>query len=57
MLQWPRWPRAPGLQHRFAAQVNAPELPEGLDWTNTDRPLTLRELRGKLVLLDFFTAG
>jgi hypothetical protein len=46
-----------GLQHRFAGQVNAPELPDGLDWTNTDRPLKLRDLRGRLVLLDFFTAG
>ena len=35
----------------------APELREGLDWINVDRPLTLRELRGKLVLLDFWTYG
>ncbi|MCB1020975.1 MAG: redoxin domain-containing protein [Bryobacterales bacterium] len=35
--------------------VNAPEFPEGLDWLNTERPLTMRELRGKIVLLDFWT--
>jgi hypothetical protein len=35
----------------------APEFPEGLDWLNVERPLTLRELRGKLVLLDFWTYG
>ncbi len=35
--------------------VNAPDFPEGLQWLNTDRPLSLRELRGKVVLLDFWT--
>ena len=41
----------------FAGKVNAPELPAGLEWINTDRPLRLAELRGKLVLLDFFTGS
>jgi hypothetical protein len=40
---------------RFSGSVHAPEFPSGLDWLNTDRPLTLRELRGKIVLLDFWT--
>jgi hypothetical protein len=35
----------------------APELQKGLDWLNVERPLTLRDLRGKLVLLDFWTYG
>jgi len=35
----------------------APELQAGLDWINVDHPLTLRELKGKLVLLDFWTYG
>ena len=35
--------------------INAPEFPEGLEWLNTSRPLTLREFRGKFVLLDFWT--
>jgi hypothetical protein len=35
--------------------VNAPEFPSGLDWFNTPRPLTLAELRGKVVLLEFWT--
>lgn len=35
----------------------APELPPGLQWLNTDRPLSLRALRGKVVLLDFWTYG
>lgn len=36
-------------------QVTAPDFPEGLEWLNTERPLSLRELRGKVVLLDFWT--
>ena len=36
--------------------VHAPELGPGLAWLNTDRPLLLaRELRGQVVLLDFWT--
>jgi hypothetical protein len=33
----------------------APEFPSDLDWLNTPRPLTLAELRGKVVLLEFWT--
>ena len=35
--------------------VNAPEFPADLDWLNTDRPIALKELRGKVILLDFWT--
>ena len=35
--------------------VNAPEFPAGLDWLNTAQPLAIKELRGKIVLLDFWT--
>jgi DNA-binding beta-propeller fold protein YncE len=35
--------------------VRAPELPQDFVWLNTPRPLSLRELRGQLVLLDFWT--
>ncbi len=48
-------PQGAQLQQRFAGQVNAPEFPEGLAWINADRPLKLADLRGKLVILDFWT--
>ena len=36
-------------------RIRAPELDGGAGWINTDEPITLRSLRGKLVLLDFWT--
>lgn len=35
----------------------APEMPVGLEWLNTDQPLSLSRLRGKIILLDFWTYG
>ena len=35
--------------------VNAPDFPQGLEWINTDRPISLKELQGKLVILEFWT--
>ena len=39
----------------FAGTVNAPDFPVNVEWINTDRPLTMADLRGKLVVLDFWT--
>jgi len=39
---------------RQIAKVRAPEFPAGT-WLNTTGPVSLRELRGKIVLLDFWT--
>ncbi|HSG16248.1 MAG TPA: thioredoxin-like domain-containing protein [Anaerolineae bacterium] len=44
-------------EQSFAGKVAAPDFPAGLDWLNTDGPLTLSDLRGKVVLLDFWTYG
>src|SRR3954466_7930000 len=38
-------------------RVRAPELDGGRDWLNTDKPLSLAALKGKVVLLDFWTYG
>lgn len=35
--------------------IHAPELPRTLEWVNTRHPVVLRELRGKVVLLHFWT--
>ncbi len=37
--------------------VRAPELDGAVAWLNTPAPLTLAQLRGKVVLLDFWTYG
>ncbi len=39
------------------ARVRAPEIRGGRGWLNTDKPLTLEALKGKVVLLDFWTYG
>ena len=39
----------------YAGKVNAPDFPEGMDWLKTQTPLSLGDLRGKLVVLDFWT--
>ncbi|MBZ0279568.1 MAG: redoxin domain-containing protein [Anaerolineae bacterium] len=43
----------------FAGDPNfpAPAFPEGVAWLNVEAPLTMEDLRGKVVLLDFWTYG
>ncbi len=36
-------------------RVRAPELPASFLWLNTDKPLSLKLLKGRIVILDFWT--
>ena len=40
---------------KYGGNANAPEFPTDLEWLNTDSPVTLESLRGKIVVLDFWT--
>lgn len=42
--------------HPFPNAIELPfDFPEGLEWINTSEPLRLEDLRGKFVILDFWT--
>ncbi len=43
------------LEHPYRVHVPAPSLAGGVGWLNTAEPLSLEKLRGKFVLLDFWT--
>jgi DNA-binding beta-propeller fold protein YncE len=41
--------------HPFPRNFRAPSLDGGVDWINTAGPIDLKQLRGKFVVLDFWT--
>jgi hypothetical protein len=43
------------MAETYLGQVNAPEFPRDAEWLNVRQSLMLHDLRGKLVLLDFWT--
>ncbi|MBT3994975.1 MAG: hypothetical protein HOF01_04170 [Chloroflexi bacterium] len=40
---------------KYEGTIHAPQFPEELEWFNTKAPLTLEDLRGRLVILHFWT--
>ncbi|MBN1679299.1 MAG: redoxin domain-containing protein [Anaerolineae bacterium] len=46
-----------GGDYTWSGDVDAPDFPAGVDWINVSEPLTMADLRGKIVLLDFWTYG
>lgn len=40
---------------RFRGEVRAPDFPTDFDWINSDHPIRMRELRGHIVILHFWT--
>ena len=44
-------------EESFAGTVDAPAFPQGLDWINISEPIALDDLKGKVVVLDFWTYG
>ncbi len=51
----PENPEEQTVEHPFSRRVDAPAFEGGLEWFNTSKPLKLAQLRGKFVLLDFWT--
>jgi len=43
------------LVHPFPDALPSPSLSGGVEWLNVDGPLDLKDLRGKFVILDFWT--
>ncbi|HNM78947.1 MAG TPA: hypothetical protein PKI89_11295, partial [Tepidiformaceae bacterium] len=46
---------AASTRSSWAGTDPAPAIPTGVTWFNVPKPLTLAELKGRMVLLDFWT--
>ena len=45
------------VDYTWSGDVNAPDFPEGAEWINASGPIRMADLRGKIVMLDFWTYG
>src|ERR1051325_1475016 len=58
VCMWPGFATTKGQDMSAqGTRVRAPEITGGRGWLNTDKPLSLAALKGKVVLLDFWTYG
>jgi len=57
MLTLASWPSASVAQQQpqQPQRILAPELEGGVGWIGIDKPLRLKDLRGKIVVFDFWT--
>ena len=53
----PKETKGSAMSAQERVRVRAPEIAGGRGWLNTDKPFTLAALKGKVVLLDFWTYG
>ncbi len=44
-----------GSRTSFAGKVRAPKFPDGLEWINASKAVKLEDLKGRVVILDFWT--
>jgi len=40
---------------KYYGNITAPDFPKDIEWLNTDKPVSLKDLKGKIVLIDFWT--
>jgi len=45
----------PDPEHPFPTHIPAPDFPKGMTWLNTAKPIHKDDLKGKFVILDFWT--
>ena len=48
-------PKGEEIENPFPNRHPAPELEGGVEWLNTGGPISVKDLRGKIVLIDFWT--
>jgi thiol-disulfide isomerase/thioredoxin len=48
---------AGSVTYTWSGTVSAPDFPAGAEWLNVSAPISIADLHGKIVLLDFWTYG
>src|SRR5438477_7649615 len=40
---------------KYSGYIIAPDFPKDIEWLNTDKAVSIKDLKGKIVLIDFWT--